>query len=113
MRFFKNKIKSIFWKYRKRTYNSHPFYIDKVPYMNIKNYQITYKVFYEKNNTSFYIGDIRKSKNGKYISYLDIEKVKIQEGNLKVRHLKKQEMHVLSDDMEVSEIINKCNTILK
>jgi len=52
------------------------FFIDKEPYEKSQFGQDKHKVYLFKNNQAYYLGDIRKFKNGDLLSYLRLDNIK-------------------------------------
>jgi hypothetical protein len=84
------------------------FFIDKEPYEKSQFGQDKHKIYLFKNDSVYYLGDIRKFKNGDSISYLKLDNIKkVNMSNelskiykIEMRHLDNKEMKILDEELD-------------
>lgn len=77
------------------------FFIDKKPYDKNQFGQNKHKVYLFKDDKVYYLGDIRKFKDGESLSYLRLDNIKPVNTDKKyMRDLNKEEMEILDKELD-------------
>lgn len=84
---------------REEEFTSTNIMIDCEPYDVSQFNQKKFGVYIENPKSTIYIGDLRQSSTGGYISYLNIERFKIKKPENTVCHPNKEQMEIINAEL--------------